>query len=83
MKDHLIHYTPLVGILFAALMGFIFVSYNQSFRAAVIVAASVSYVSWGLIHHYIHKDLHLSVILEYVSIAILGLIVGLSLVFRI
>jgi hypothetical protein len=83
MKDHLVHYTPLVGILFAALLGFIFVSYDQSFRGAVIIAASVSYVSWGVIHHYIHKDLHLSVILEYISIAILGAIVGLSVVFRI
>jgi hypothetical protein len=82
MRNHILHYTPLVGILAAALFGFIFVSYNTGFRAAVIVASAVAYVSWGVVHHYIHKDLHLNVFLEYLVIAMLGAIIGLSIIFR-
>lgn len=82
-KNHILHYTPLVGLLGAALLGFIFVSYDAGFRASIIVATSLAYISWGLIHHLIHKDLHLSVALEYISIAALGAIVGLSIIFRV
>jgi hypothetical protein len=81
-RNHILHYTPLIGILAAALFGFIYVSYDMSFRAAIIIAASLAYISWGLVHHYIHKDLHLSVILEYICLAALGVIVGLSIIFR-
>ena len=81
-KNHLIHYTPLIGILIAAVFGFVYVSYDIGFRVSLIIAASLAYISWGLVHHYIHKDLNLSVILEYISIAALGVIIGLSIIFR-
>jgi hypothetical protein len=81
-RDYILHYAPLIGILAAAIFGFFYVSYDIGFRAAIIVAASIAYISWGLVHHYIHKDLHLSVILEYICLAVLGVIVGLSIIFR-
>lgn len=45
--------------------------------AGVLVAASI-YVAWGIIHHWHRGDLHLKVVLEYVGIAILGVVLALS-----
>jgi EamA domain-containing membrane protein RarD len=76
------HYLPLVGILVAGLVGFLVFSYDRNFQAAIAIAVAVSYVVWGLVHHYIHKDLHASVIVEYLAIAIIGLVAIFSVLFR-
>jgi uncharacterized membrane protein YidH (DUF202 family) len=79
---HLPHYLTLYGILFAGLLAFIIFSYDRLFQIGVLVAMAVGYVAWGIIHHAIHKNLHLSVVLEYLVVAALGLVVVLSLIFQ-
>jgi len=76
------HYLPLFGILVAGLVGFSIFSYDRNFQAAIAVAVAVSYIVWGLVHHHIHKDLHASVIVEYLAIAIVGLVAVFSVLFR-
>ena len=83
-KTHrLQHYLPLLGILTSSLVGFLIFSYDKNFQAAVVIAGSLGYASWGLIHHFIHKDLYFSVVLEYFTIAFLGIVIVLSLLFRV
>ena len=79
---HLPHYVPLIGIFVASLIPFVFFPYDTFFKGAVLVAAAVAYVVWGIIHHYIHEDLHASVVIEYILVASLGLVVILSLVLK-
>jgi EamA domain-containing membrane protein RarD len=79
---HIQHYIPLISIFLAGILGFVYFSYDKVFQVIIALAVAVSYVAWGLIHHYIHDDLHFSVVVEYASIAILGLIIIFSLVFR-
>ena len=79
---HLPHYFSLITIFIAGLLGFYFFSYDKSFQVAIAVSLSASYVSWGIIHHTIHKDICLAIVLEYLAIAILGSILVLSLIFR-
>lgn len=79
---HIQHYLPLVGILLAGALGFIFFSYDRVFQAACALATAAAYVAWGLIHHHIHRDLYLSVVIEYIAIAALGVAVVFSLLFR-
>jgi hypothetical protein len=79
---HLKHYLPLLGIFVAGVLGFVTFAYDRNFQMAIILAMAVSYVTWGIIHHHIHRDLHLSVVLEYLVIAVLGLILVYSLLFR-
>ncbi|KKQ45444.1 MAG: hypothetical protein US62_C0015G0025 [Candidatus Woesebacteria bacterium GW2011_GWA1_37_8] len=81
ISKHIAHYTPLFGILAISFVGYLIFWYDRAFQAVIIFAASASYVVWGLIHHHQHDELHLSIIVEYISIAALGLIVGLSLIF--
>lgn len=80
--QHLPHYIPLLGVFLATILGFWAFAYNQQFQVGVAVASAVSYVIWGLVHHSVHKDLSLEIILEYVFMASFGLIVLLSLIYR-
>lgn len=82
MSRHLPHYISLVGILVAGILGFYFFQYDRYFQTAIVTALAVSYVSWGVIHHAVHKDICLSIIIEYLSISILGLIIALTLIYR-
>lgn len=44
--------------------------------AAVVTA--ISYIAWGVIHHARRGDLHTKVVLEYLSIALLGIAIVYS-----
>ncbi len=78
---HIQHYLPLLGILLAGAFGVYYFSYDRAFQAAITSAVAAGYVVWGVIHHYLHRDLHLSVIIEYIVVATLGLVIVFSLLF--
>lgn len=80
---HLPHYFVLIGILIAGFLGLILFSYDTKFQSAIAFATAASYVSWGLVHHYIHKDLHLEVVIEYLVVAALGLTIIFSLILNV
>jgi hypothetical protein len=79
---HLPHFITLFGILFAAFAGLILFSYEKRFQMAISVALACSYVSWGIVHHLLHKDFSLEVLFEYIAVAALGLVIIISLVIR-
>ena len=80
---HLQHYLPLLGILVAGLVGIITFSYDTNFQMALLFATASGYVSWGIVHHYIHGDLHSSIIFEYIVIALLGVVIVSSILLRV
>ena len=82
IAKYLPHYLSLAGILIAGVAGFLVFSYERAFQIAVDIGLALAYVAWGIIHHAIHRDLHLSVVIEYIVVASLGLVVILSLIFR-
>jgi len=82
MFKHITHYVSLIGIFVVGLLGFYFFSYDRFFQTAIVVALALSYVSWGIIHHTIHKDIYLSIVIEYITVAILGMVMALSLIYR-
>lgn len=79
---HYIHYIPLIGIALFGVLGFVLFSYDTRFVSALIIALSASYVSWGVIHHTIHKDICMAIITEYIAVSVLGAIIALSLISR-
>jgi hypothetical protein len=81
IKD-LSHYLVLFGILLAGFAGLILFSYDKIFQTAVVSALVLSYVSWGIIHHHLHKDLHFEVVLEYLIVAVLGFVIIFSVIIR-
>lgn len=80
-KKHIHHYFPLIGILIASYLGFYYYPTDLFFRVGISVALAVSYVVWGIIHHTIHGDISLSVVLEYIVVAIIGLILIMTLLY--
>ena len=62
-------------------LGYYVFSYDKAFQLSVATALAISYFAWGVIHHMIHKDLHISVVIEYAMISILGLTVVISVIF--
>lgn len=82
LLKHLPHYISLIGILTAGLIGFYTFSYDRFFQVGIVIALSLSYISWGIIHHTIHKDICLTIVLEYVAVAVLGTVLVLGLIFR-
>jgi hypothetical protein len=76
------HYTPLLGIFIIGLFGFWLFSYNRQLQLALAASMSVAYVAWGVVHHNIHKDFSLEVLIEYVLIALLGFVVMLTILLR-
>ncbi|MBI2268161.1 MAG: hypothetical protein HYU80_01795 [Candidatus Blackburnbacteria bacterium] len=77
---HMPHYLSLFGIVGLGCLGLIVFSYDQGFRMAVTVALGAAFVAWGVVHHWLHDDLHFKIVLEYLFTAILGVIVLLSLI---
>ena len=77
------HYLPLLGILIIGAFGFINFSYDKMFQLAIAVSVACAYFAWGIIHHYIHRDLYISVLVEYLVIAALGVVIVFSLLFRV
>jgi len=81
-RHHIPHFLTLFGILLAGFAGLILFSYDKNFQEASALATAAGYVSWGVVHHYLHKDLHFEVFLEYLAVAILGLVIVFTMVIR-
>ncbi len=82
MKDkikHLPHYLSLAGILLACVLGFLIFPYDKDFRIAILFSTAIAYVAWGIVHHRLNDDFYPSVLLEYLTVAFLGVAVVLSL----
>ena len=82
MTKHLSHYMALFGILLAGFAGLILFSYDKNFQIAVSFALAVAYVTWGVVHHHLHRDLHIETFIEYLVVAILGFVIIFSLIVR-
>lgn len=80
---HLSHYMALFGILLAGFAGLILFSYDKNFQVAVALSLSLSYIAWGVVHHYLHKDLHIETFIEYIVMAALGFVIIYTLILRV
>ena len=72
----------LFGILLAGFTGLVLFSYDKVFQVAVSLALVMSYVSWGVVHQYLDRDLHLETVVEYLVVAALGFVIIFSLIIR-
>lgn len=52
-------------------------SAQPNYQFWIIVAVVVYYVLWGLAYQFIKKDLRRSLFLEYLTIAAVGIVVGI------
>ena len=71
-KYRLTHYFPLFAIFMASALGFILFSYDQAIKYSLTIATGFAYFVWGIVHHYLHKDLDWEIAIEYFVICIFG-----------
>ena len=76
LKSHFSHYLILVLILFIGGVVFVLDS-NKIIKFQVGTLVATAYVFWGIIHHFLEKNLKLKIMVEYMligalSVALLG-----------
>jgi hypothetical protein len=79
---HLPHYMPLLGIFGAGVLAFFLFSYDKQFQIGVAISVAAGHISWGVVHHLMHKDLSPEIVLEYLAVSVLGLAAVLSVILR-
>ena len=70
----LVHYLSLVIILAVSFTGLLIFRYHP-LRSFAIIFTAAAYFVWGIFHHLALGTLHRKVVLEYLSLAILGAII--------
>lgn len=80
LKKHFSHYVPLLATLALTVAGFVLFSYEKQMLIGISAGASAFYLAWGIAHHAVHKDLSAKVIMEYLSVSILGFIIMYSVI---
>lgn len=79
---HPLHYFVLLCIMVVGLWGIFWFDYNQSLQLGIVISLAISYVAWGVVHHWQHKDLHIKIIFEYLLVAIFAILIFASLLLR-
>ena len=70
IKEHLGHYLALVFILAFGVGALVF--FQRTPQMQII----------SVVHHYIEKDLHIRVVIEYITVALLGFLILWSIIIR-
>lgn len=71
-RRHLFHFIFLLLLLSLVSLLILAFQFQTTFQIILIIFLGLTYILWGIIHHFKIKDLHPRIILEYVLIALLG-----------
>lgn len=77
---HLPHFLPLLGIFGAGVLAFWIFSYDKQFQVGVAISVAAAHLTWGVVHHMVHRDITPGIVLEYLAISALGLAAILSVI---
>lgn len=71
---HPLHYFVLLCLQLIGLWGLFWFNYRPLTELVILIYMAISYVGWGIFHHYEHHDLHVKIVLEYLLIALMALL---------
>jgi hypothetical protein len=74
LRHHLFHYAFLLALILCAGIAAIWLQ-NSTYRWWIIGPIALTYLVWGIWHHWEHHDLTKEVVLEYLAIALLLVVV--------
>ncbi len=77
-KEHFSHAIIVLLFLCFGITIFFAVAHDPFMRIIVLGLVSMSYAVWGIVHHFMRKDLTWAMVLEYVIIAFLALVGAIS-----
>jgi hypothetical protein len=82
IKEHFGHYLALFFILAFGVGALVFFQRTPQMQIVSLFLTSTFYVLWGIVHHYLEGDLHIKVVVEYATIAMLGFLILWSIIVR-
>ncbi|TSC88191.1 MAG: Uncharacterized protein G01um101416_214 [Microgenomates group bacterium Gr01-1014_16] len=82
LSRHPLHYFTLLCLQLVGLWGLLWFNYNRPMQISILLSMSAAYVTWGIVHHHQHHDLHVKIIAEYLLMAILAVLTVGSLIYR-
>ncbi|MDQ3239596.1 MAG: hypothetical protein M3P33_03670 [bacterium] len=71
-RKHLGHSVLLLLFLSFGVTLFLAFSHDSVMRIIMLVLVSLCYALWGVVHHYVRKDLSWGLAIEYITIAFLA-----------
>ena len=77
-----LHYLVLFAGLFLGLIVFFGFFGLPNLRIQGVIVLCVFYFGWGVVHHWLEKDLHIKIVLEYFLVATIACLILLSLIWR-
>ena len=82
LKEHFGHYLALVFILTFGIGALLFFQRTPQMQIISAFLTASFYVLWGIVHHYVEKDLQIRVVIEYIMVALLGFLILWSIIVR-
>lgn len=74
---HAFHYLILGLVLLIGLAVLAHYSFSDEFRFFLVIALAYLYILWGVFHHLTaHKHLSLTIVVEYVLVALVGVVLA-------
>ena len=75
IKQKPIEYLSLACLLMISAILFVAFRYDSHIQRRVIYGTGAVYIFWSLLHHYRRGDLLLSIVIEYLLIALLAIVI--------
>ena len=75
LRKHLTYYLVVLVTQGLGLLAIALNNGQRTLQVLFLVLMASFYILWGVIHHYIHHDLHPKVVLEYVLMGVLAITV--------
>lgn len=75
ITHHVFHYVILITILFGGLSAFFSFRNYPVIQLLIGVITAISYAIWGIVHHFVDRDLSAKIIIEYLTISIFAIII--------
>jgi hypothetical protein len=69
------HYLVLLAVLGGGLFLFLLFSHSPQAQLQITFLTASAYLTWGLVHHHLRKDLNWIVVVEYTLVAVFSMMV--------
>ena len=82
IKENTGHYLALLFILVFGVGALVYFQRMPQMQIVSLFLTASFYVLWGIIHHYLEDDLHIKVVVEYATVAMLGFLIIWSIIVK-
>lgn len=74
VKQKPVEYAALASFFIIGLIVYFFADITSHQRRLIVYLLAASYFFWSIIHHYKRGDLSISIVIEYLVMALLGIV---------